>query len=99
MPLNVTWNPITYINSTNITGWFYYANEQTGFMFMNAMSFVIFLIAFMVFRKWSDKDALAASGFVSAVMSLILFAANLINGYVVILFFFITAVGMFMQQR
>lgn len=99
MAMNYTWQVWDYINTTNITGIFEYANSVTGNMFMNATCFAVFVISFTLFRKWSDKDALAASGFVTTVLSMLLWAANLINAYILVLFFLITAVGVFMQSR
>lgn len=98
-PMNYSWDVIEYINTTNITGLFQYANDVTGSLFMSAITFAIFIVAFTVFRKWSDKDALAASGFITAVLSMFMWAGGLIGAELVILFFLITGVGMFMQTR
>lgn len=72
-------------NATNITGVAKYVNEVTDGVFWLGIFFAVWIIMFVSLIKFGERQAFITSSFVTAIVSYLLAAMQLINaGYVVI---------------
>jgi len=99
MVFNITWNAYAEPNVTGFYDIMTYANTTTENVFGMAMMMSLYIVFFIIFRKYGDDKAFLSSSFIMLVLSGILRGTSQIGDIVFMLFTLLTVTGIVIMYR
>jgi hypothetical protein len=99
MAFNETWTAYPVPNVTGFYDIIVYADSVTSNMFSSGLAFSIFLVLYMVFKRYGDEVAFSAASFITLLLSTILWSVGLVDESIVMLMGVLTGAAVVMMWR
>jgi len=99
MALNNTWTQYPYPNVTGLYDSMKYANVVTSDTFGLGILLSIFMVFFMIFKRWGDDVAFVSASFITFIFAAILRAANMVGDQWLVLLALMVGVSVFVLYR